>query len=76
MPRIEVDQPTVSMYFHVNNGPFAGKEGKFITSRHIKSRLEKETLGNVSLKVLPTKDTDIFEVCGRGSCKWLFLLKL
>ena len=42
LPRIEVDQPTVSMYFHVNNGPFAGKEGKFITSRHIKSRLEKE----------------------------------
>jgi len=75
LPRIEVDQPTVSMYFHVNNGPFAGKEGKFITSRHIKSRLEKETLGNVSLKVLPTKDTDIFEVCGRGELQMAVLIE-
>tara|TARA_A100001015_G_C15044806_1_gene742754 strand:- start:318 stop:2138 length:1821 start_codon:yes stop_codon:yes gene_type:complete len=75
LSRIEVDQPTVSMYFHVNNGPFAGKEGKFITSRHIKARLEKEILGNVSLKVIPTKDTDIFEVCGRGELQMAVLIE-
>ncbi len=51
LPRIDIDQPTVSMYFHVNNGPFSGTEGKYITSRHLKERLNKEILGNVSLKV-------------------------
>ena len=75
LPRIEVDQPTVSMYFHVNKGPFAGKEGKYITSRHIKGRLEKEILGNVSLKVKTTKDTDVFEVCGRGELQMAILIE-
>ena len=75
LPRIEVDQPTVSMYFHVNNGPFAGKEGKYITSRHLKGRLEKEILGNVSLKVNTTKDTDVFEVCGRGELQMAILIE-
>ncbi|MDB4126316.1 translational GTPase TypA [Candidatus Marinimicrobia bacterium] len=75
LPRIEVDQPTVSMYFHVNKGPFAGKEGKFITSRHLRNRLEKEILGNVSLKVKPTNETDVFEVCGRGELQMAILIE-
>ncbi len=75
LPRIEVDKPTVSMYFHVNNGPFAGKEGKFVTSRNLKTRLELETLGNVSLKVKQTKETDIFEVCGRGELQMAILIE-
>ena len=75
LPRIAVDQPTVSMYFHVNKGPFAGKEGKYITSRHLRNRLEKEILGNVSLKVKATNETDIFEVCGRGELQMAILIE-
>ncbi len=66
LDRIEIDDPTVSMIFYVNNGPFAGTEGKFVTSRHIKARLDKETKLNVSLKVKETERTDAFEVSGRG----------
>ena len=51
LERIKVDEPTISMIFYVNSSPFAGKEGKFLTSRHIKERLEKETLGNVAIQV-------------------------
>ena len=75
LERIIIDEPTVSMFFHVNNGPFAGKEGKYITSRHLKGRLEKEILGNVSLKVNTTKDTDVFEVCGRGELQMAILIE-
>ena len=75
LPRIEVDKPTVSMFFHVNNGPFAGKEGKFVTSRNLKDRLELETLGNVSLKIKQTKETDVFEVCGRGELQMAILIE-
>ncbi|MFN3196461.1 MAG: translational GTPase TypA [Chlorobiota bacterium] len=66
LDRIEIDDPTVSMVFYVNNSPFAGTEGKFVTSRHIKARLDKETKLNVSLKVKETERTDAFEVSGRG----------
>lgn len=66
LPRIKVDEPTVSMLFYINNSPYAGTEGKFVTTRHIKARLEKEILTNVSLKVKPTDRADAFEVCGRG----------
>jgi GTP-binding protein len=66
LDRIEIDDPTVSMIFYVNNSPFAGTEGKFVTSRHIKARLDKETKLNVSLKVKETERTDAFEVSGRG----------
>lgn len=66
LERIKIDEPTVSMIFYVNNGPFAGTEGKFVTSRHLKARLEKEMKLNVSLKVKDTERTDAFEVSGRG----------
>ena len=63
---VDIDEPTVSMTFSVNNGPFAGKEGEFITSRHIRDRLFKELDRNVSLRVKETDSADSFEVSGRG----------
>ena len=66
IPFVDIDEPTVSMTFSVNNGPFAGKEGEFITSRHIRDRLFKELERNVSLRVKETATPDSFEVCGRG----------
>ncbi len=75
LPRIIIDKPTVSMFFHVNNSPFAGKEGKFLTSRNIKERLHRETLSNVSLKINKTDETDVFEVCGRGELQMAILIE-
>ena len=66
IPFVDIDEPTVSMTFSVNNGPFAGKEGQFITSRHIRDRLFKELERNVSLRVKETETPDSFEVSGRG----------
>ena len=63
---VDIDEPTVSMTFSVNNGPFAGKEGEFITSRHIRDRLFKELERNVTLRVKETETPDSFEVSGRG----------
>ena len=63
---VDIDEPTVSMTFSVNNGPLAGKEGQFVTSRHIRDRLFKELERNVSLRVKETETPDSFEVCGRG----------
>ena len=63
---VDIDEPTVSMTFSVNNGPLAGKEGQFVTSRHIRDRLFKELERNVSLRVKETDTPDSFEVCGRG----------
>lgn len=66
LPPLTVDEPTVSMTFQVNNSPFAGKEGKYVTSRNIKDRLEKELIHNVALRVEPTDSPDRFKVSGRG----------
>ena len=63
---VDIDEPTVSMTFSVNNGPLAGREGEFVTSRHIRDRLFKELERNVSLRVRETDSADSFEVCGRG----------
>ena len=75
LPRIVIDEPTVSMLFYVNNGPFAGKEGKYLTSRNISERLSKEMLRNVSLQVHETNRTDVFEVHGRGELQMAVLIE-
>ena len=75
LPRIEIDAPTVSMLFYVNSGPFAGKEGKYLTTRHIEERLQKEILSNVSLQVRKTNRTDVFEVRGRGELQMAVLIE-
>lgn len=66
LPPLSIDEPTVTMTFHVNNSPFAGREGKYVTSRQIAERLEKELLHNVALRVEVTDDPDKFRVSGRG----------
>ncbi|NNC70244.1 MAG: translational GTPase TypA, partial [Flavobacteriaceae bacterium] len=66
LPRIKVDQPTMSMLFTINNSPFFGKEGKFVTSRHLRDRLYKETEKNLALRVEDTESEDKFNVYGRG----------
>jgi len=75
LPRINVDEPTVSMLFFVNNGPMAGREGKYLTSRHIKDRLERETLRNVAIRIKPTERADAFEVCGRGELQMAIIIE-
>ena len=75
IPFVNIDEPTVSMTFSVNNGPFAGKEGEFITSRHIRDRLFKELERNVSLRVKETASPDSFEVCGRGELHLSILIE-
>jgi GTP-binding protein len=66
LPLLQIDEPTLSMNFLVNNSPFAGKEGKFVTTRHIKDRLDKELQTNVGLRVEPIPGTDGYKVSGRG----------
>jgi GTP-binding protein len=66
LPAIQVEEPTVSMYFLVNNSPFVGKEGKFITTRNLRERLDRELETNVALRLEETEDKDRFKVLGRG----------
>jgi GTP-binding protein len=66
LPSLTVDEPTISMTFEVNTSPFLGREGKFVTSRQIRERLEREAIHNVALRVEPTADPDKFVVFGRG----------
>jgi GTP-binding protein len=66
VPFVKISEPTVEMYFYVNDSPFAGREGKFVTTRHLKDKLFKEMLRDVSLKVYNTESADAYRVCGRG----------
>ncbi len=75
LPALSVDEPTVSMTFQVNTSPFAGLEGKFVTSRKIRERLEKELLHNVALRVEDTSDPDKFKVSGRGELHLSILIE-
>ena len=75
IPFVNIDEPTVSMTFSVNNSPFAGKEGEFITSRHLRDRLYKELDRNVSLRVKDTESADAFEVSGRGELHLSILIE-
>ena len=75
LPFVDIDEPTVSMNFLVNNSPFAGREGKFVTSRHLRDRLFKEMGTNVSLKVEETDSADCFKVSGRGELHLSILIE-
>ena len=75
IPFVDIDEPTVSMTFSVNNGPFAGREGEFVTSRHIRDRLYKELERNVSLRVKDGETPDSFEVSGRGELHLSILIE-
>jgi len=75
LPVLTVDEPTVSMIFQVNTSPFAGREGKFLTSRHLNARLERELIHNVALRVEATSDPDKFRVFGRGELHLSILLE-
>jgi GTP-binding protein len=75
LPRIAIDPPTIRVRFSVNNSPFAGREGKYVTSRQIADRLRREALGNVSIKIDLGEATDTFEVAGRGELQLGILIE-
>jgi GTP-binding protein len=75
LPRLDVDAPTLRMTFGVNTSPLAGREGRYVTSRQIKARLDREVLGNVSIEVHPTTSGDTFEVRGRGELQLAVLIE-
>ncbi|HEU4594771.1 MAG TPA: translational GTPase TypA [Pyrinomonadaceae bacterium] len=76
LPVIAVDEPTISMIFGVNNSPFAGTEGKYVTSRQIMERLDRELLSNVAIRVEPTESPDQFKVSGRGELQLAILIEM
>jgi GTP-binding protein len=75
LPRLEVDEPVLRMSFGVNTSPFAGREGKYLTSRHIRDRLNKEVLGNVSIRIADTENADVMSVAGRGELQLAVLIE-
>ncbi len=75
MPFVDIDEPTISMYFLVNNSPFAGKEGTYVTSRHLRNRLFREVETNVSMRVEETDSSDAFKVSGRGELHLSILIE-
>jgi GTP-binding protein len=75
LPRLDVDAPTLRMTFGVNTSPLSGREGRYVTSRQIKARLDREVLGNVSIEVRPTESGDTFEVRGRGELQLAVLIE-
>jgi GTP-binding protein len=76
LPVIQVDEPTISMIFQVNNSPFSGRDGQFVTSRHLRNRLDKETLGNVAIRVEDAAGMDSFKVSGRGELQLAILIEM
>jgi GTP-binding protein len=76
LPPIIIDEPTIAIQFNVNNSPFAGREGKWVTSRNLRDRLEKELLTNVSLKMQETGSPDSFKVLGRGELQLAILIEM
>jgi len=75
LPRVHIDEPTVSMLFSINTSPFAGQEGQWLTARNLKDRLEREVLTNVALKVEPAESRDAFKVSGRGELQMAVLIE-
>lgn len=75
LPMLKVDEPTLTMNFMVNTSPLAGREGKFVTSRQIRERLERELKSNVAMRVRPTSDETVWEVCGRGELHLTILIE-
>jgi GTP-binding protein len=76
LPRVSIDEPTIAIQFTINSSPFSGREGQFVTSRHLRERLDKELLTNVSIRVEETGSPDTFKVLGRGELQLAILIEM